>query len=120
CQSQKAQPGQRHRMAAMAALPGQADSFRMRSAEIDHGLEGVAAQMRLVSQRDGPVGQACFPPAPLRRALNGTEHAALWGSVPNTVCRRNAKAVEFGLHGPIARGADHRDLLSTQSLPLLD
>ena len=111
--------GKQYRMPAMAPLSGQADGLRMRGAELEQALQGFAAHVRLIAQSDGPVCQSVFPSAPLRRALNGTEHAALRSRVPDTIRWRHTQACELGLQTSSAPGADDGDLLSPQRIPLL-
>src|SRR5437879_1805757 len=107
-------------MPTMATLSRQADPLGIAGGEIDQTPQRLGAKMRLVSQDDGPVGQAVFPPAPSRSALNGTEHASPGSRVPNPVNRWNTKAVEFGFQESTVRGANDGDLFCAQNRPLFE
>ena len=76
--------------------------------------------MRLVSQDDGPVGQAVFPPAPASSALNGTEHPSPGSRVPDAVSRWDTQAVKFGFQESAVRGANDGDLFCAQNHPLFE
>ena len=97
-----------------------ANPGRMRGAEIEQSPQGLSLQMRLIAQHDSPVRKTVLPSRPLRRALNGTEHASFGSRVDNPGPGREGKAVKLSLHGLVAGSAHNCDLSGSHGLPLPD
>src|SRR5713101_5541620 len=74
-------------------------------------------QVRLISQHDGPMGQTRTPSAPANRALNGTEHAAAWVWIRDSVLIGKSEPVQFRVDRAIRTGADHGNLMRSQTRP---
>jgi hypothetical protein len=60
---------QQYRMAAMPTLTWETNGAWVRGTEVQDTPERFTAYMRLVSEDNGPMGQAVLPPVPTGRAL---------------------------------------------------
>ena len=67
--------------------------------ELQQLSQGPRLQMGLVSEHNGLVGKVRLPARPLRRGLDGTEHAALGSRIDNPVLGGEAEAVQLQPQG---------------------
>src|SRR5262249_40540488 len=82
-------------MPPMAGLAGDADLLLMGSAECKNFAKRLQRQMRLIPQKNCPMGQFRLPSLPTGGALDRTEHASFGSSVENPVRGGKAKPIQF-------------------------
>ena len=116
----KGATGKENRMPAMAVEHRLANRFGMVAMKRQQFTQGFRSQVRLVAQHDGPRIQSASPTIPIRRAHDGTEHAAFGLRIFNAMRRREFQPGQFHGKPCIIGPMDDGDLFGTEGLPLMD
>lgn len=82
-------------MSMMSAAHRLANLVRFPGPKIKQVLQCFKTQLRLIAQHYEKMGKLRIPARPIRRALNGTEHAAVRLRIYDPVCLREMQPVQF-------------------------
>ena len=80
------------------------------SREVEQCRERFARKMRLIAQRNDPMGDGFFPAAPLGGTFYGAEHSTSRVLVDDPVLSWKTKPVQLAVQSLILRCADHARL----------
>ena len=118
-QAPELRPRQEHRMFWFPLVNRLADRLRLGRRPTSHRHPGGQLQMRLISQRDGPMGQVCPPTWPPGGATEGLRHVGIGIRVHHATGRREIQAIQCHFQLPRPAGVNHHDLVSPQASPQL-